>query len=261
MNDSKTLDKYLIFGIVTSIGLFTGSYLFDLIYKTVRLLRLKKTNTLAIVYKYDETINLGTYLKFVNDYKFMDKDKDIYIVIQTLGGKTNYAESICNVILSHKGKGKIKCYIPNYALSGGSMIALCCDEIIMTKESIITPCDSQITTSSDRYGRPATAIMESIAYKKSNEETIREEWLILESMAKKCIESLQMVLDKLCKIKSYNDETKKILHEDFFSGKYIHSHNFTAQSIIDTGCKLPITIVDEIPDDIKTILELNLDEQ
>ena len=41
-------------------------------------------------------------------------------------------------------KGKVTAFVPHYAMSGGTLIALAADEIVMCKHSVLGPVDPQL---------------------------------------------------------------------------------------------------------------------
>jgi ClpP class serine protease len=74
-------------------------------------------------------------------------------------------------------KGKVTVFIPHYAMSGGTLIALAADEIVMDVNAVLGPVDPQIG------GMPAASIVKILGYKKPAQ--ISDEMLILTDMAQK----------------------------------------------------------------------------
>lgn len=72
----------------------------------------------------------------------LDKSKGLDLILHTPGGNTAATESIVNYLHAIFGKN-IRAFIPQIAMSAGTMIALSCKEIIMGKESNIGPIDPQ----------------------------------------------------------------------------------------------------------------------
>lgn len=72
----------------------------------------------------------------------LDKSKGLDIILHTPGGDTAATESIVNYLRSLFGND-IRAFIPQIAMSAGTMIALSCKEIIMGKQSNIGPIDPQ----------------------------------------------------------------------------------------------------------------------
>lgn len=198
-------------------------------------------------------IQIGTQLKFLEQYEKLDKDKDINLIIETVGGTIASAEAICNYILNHKGKGKIRCYIPHYAHSGGCMIALTCDEIIMTANSVISPCDAQHTMSILSKPHSSSAILYTAKYKKDKDEKINEEWLASEHDAMLCSTRQRKFMDKLINKGKYTKEVGEKIYDEFFSGKYNHDQIFTAEEALELGLK--VSIIDSNPNWVKRLMD------
>lgn len=72
----------------------------------------------------------------------LDKTKGLDILLHTPGGNTAATESIVNYLRSIFGNN-IRAFIPQIAMSAGTMIALSCKEIVMGKQSNIGPIDPQ----------------------------------------------------------------------------------------------------------------------
>ena len=72
----------------------------------------------------------------------LDKSKGLDIILHTPGGSVAAAESIVNYLRSLFDKN-IRAFIPQIAMSAGTMIALSCKEIVMGKQSNIGPIDPQ----------------------------------------------------------------------------------------------------------------------
>jgi ATP-dependent protease ClpP protease subunit len=204
----------------------------------------------------DTSIGLKTHMDFLKSYEKVDKNKDIHIIIHTTGGELSSAEAICNCIDNHRkqnNEGKIKIYIPYYAYSGGCMIALACDEIIMTCNAILGPCDAQSYVGGVHS---VAAIVETVKYKKEMKEKITEEWLAGCYDAELCKDRQQKYVNKLVNSKIFSEDIGKIIYEEFFSGKYNHDRIFPAQDAKDLG--LQITIVKEMPKMINDIINYHI---
>lgn len=90
---------------------------------------------------------------FMNAIYKMDKTKGLDLILHTPGGDVAATESIGNYLRSIFGTD-IRCYIPQLALSGGTMLACCGKCIVMGKESSIGPIDPQFS------GIPAHGVIE-----------------------------------------------------------------------------------------------------
>src|SRR5690242_21071524 len=90
-------------------------------------------------------------------------DVPIDIVLHTPGGLALAAEQIAHAIC--RRKAKVTVYVPHYAMSGGTLIALAADEIVLDSNAVLGPVDPQI----GEY--PAAAIVQTVETKRSEEHT------------------------------------------------------------------------------------------
>lgn len=91
----------------------------------------------------------------------LDKSKGLDLIVHTCGGDIAATVTIIQYLRNFWGDD-IRAIIPQTSMSGGTMIALSCNEIIMGKHSSIGPIDPQIN------GVPAIGIIEE--FKKAHEE-------------------------------------------------------------------------------------------
>jgi len=72
----------------------------------------------------------------------LDTAKGLDLVLHTPGGDTAATESIVDYLWS-KFEGDIRCFVPQMAMSAGTMIACSCKEIWMGQQSSLGPIDPQ----------------------------------------------------------------------------------------------------------------------
>jgi ClpP class serine protease len=80
-------------------------------------------------------------------------DTPIDLIIHTPGGLVLAAMQIARAVEAHPAK--VTAYVPVYAMSGGTLIALAADEIVMGEFSVLGPIDPQI------LGLPAASIVKA----------------------------------------------------------------------------------------------------
>jgi ClpP class serine protease len=68
--------------------------------------------------------------------------RPIEIVLHTPGGMVLAARQIASALADHDAK--VTAVIPHYAMSGGTLIALACDEIVLDSHAALGPVDPQI---------------------------------------------------------------------------------------------------------------------
>jgi len=199
----------------------------------------------------ESSIGLSTCHRFIKAYEKVDPNRDIKIIIHTPGGAVTAVEAIVNCMLNHTGTGRFIAYIPYYAYSGGCAIALSCHEIIVTKNSIVGPCDGQLTKGFGGFS--VSSIIQAVEYKKNHGEPIKEDWLALSRDAGICHERQMKFLDKIVDKGIMTNETKDKVYEELFTGKYNHDTIFVPDQLIDMG--LNVSIVDQMPPEIIHYLE------
>ena len=91
----------------------------------------------------------------------LDTTKGLDLILHTPGGDTAATESIVDYLWS-KFQGDIRCFVPQMAMSAGTMIACSCKEIWMGRQSSLGPIDPQFGSI------PAHAVIEEF------ERAIRE---------------------------------------------------------------------------------------
>src|SRR5436190_10872838 len=114
------------------------------------------------------------------------------IVLHTPGGLVLAALQIARAI--HKHQGRVTAFVPHYAMSGGTLIALAANEIVMSPEAVLGPVDPQL----GQY--PAASILRAVAKKPVAE--IDDNTLILADQAEKALsqvrESVRELLATKC---------------------------------------------------------------
>jgi hypothetical protein len=68
----------------------------------------------------------------------------------------------------------------------------------------------------------------------------------------KCVERQEALVKKLIDAGHFSEELGDRIHNEFFTGKYNHDKIFTPTELQEIGIK--VTIVDEIPDNIKSLI-------
>jgi ClpP class serine protease len=140
----------------------------------------------------------------------------IDIVLHTPGGLVLASLQIARAI--HKHQGKVTAFVPHYAMSGGTLIALAADEIVMSEYAVIGPVDPQL----GQY--PAASILKAVARKPVAE--VDDNTLILADQAEKAMTQLRDSVQELLtgKIpKEKVEELAKLLSE----GTWTHDHPIT----------------------------------
>src|SRR6202166_2776538 len=90
-----------------------------------------------------------------------DDDIPLDIVLHTPGGLVLAALQIAQAIRAHRSK--VTVLVPHYAMSGGTLIALAADEIVMCNHAALGPIDPQLGQS------PAASLLKVVEQKPASE--------------------------------------------------------------------------------------------
>ena len=136
----------------------------------------------------------------------------IDLVVHTPGGVALAAELIAMALKNHPGRTTV--IVPFYAMSGGTLIALAADEILLGRESILGPVDPQIK------GYAAGAYLRLMARKPV--EAVADETILLAEAAKQSLEQAREFVKWLLEDKLPRKERNALAL--FLTGGYI-SHD------------------------------------
>src|SRR5437588_480752 len=102
-------------------------------------------------------------------------DQPIDLILHTPGGQVLAAEQIAKALSERKGK--VTVFVPHYAMSGGTIIALAADEIVMDANAVLGQVDPQIGE------MPAASIVRMVDTK--GPANVSDQMLVLADMAQK----------------------------------------------------------------------------
>jgi hypothetical protein len=100
-------------------------------------------------------------------------DRPIDLVLHTPGGLVLAAEQIAHAVRDHPAR--VTVLVPHYAMSGGTLIALAADEIVMDAHAVLGPVDPQLGD------MPAASILRVVAAKEPAQ--IDDRFLVLADVA------------------------------------------------------------------------------
>jgi ClpP class serine protease len=173
--------------------------------------------------------------------KLTDPDIPIDVILHTPGGLVLAAEQIAAALCRHPAKVTI--LIPHYAMSGGALIALSADEIIMDENAVIGPVDPQIGQ------HPASSILSVLEQK--SPQNISDETLILADVARKAIKQVKDIVKKILG-ERFTPEAADSLAEILASGRWTHDYPISVEEA--RGLGLPVTT--EVPTQVYQLMNL-----
>ena len=95
-------------------------------------------------------------------------------------------------------------FIPHYAMSGGTLIALAADEIVMDPNAVLGPVDPQLATGQGYL--PAASVLKALEQPNPNRD---DQTLILGDIAKKAIQQVYETVCALLRDKLPEEKAKR----------------------------------------------------
>jgi ClpP class serine protease len=159
--------------------------------------------------------------------KLTDPKVPIDLILHTPGGLVLASEQIANALSRHTAR--VTVLVPHYAMSGGTLIALAADEIIMDENAVLGPVDPQV----GQY--PAVSILKVLENKDPNK--IDDNTMILADIAGKAINQVKATIRRLgcC---HYTPEEADRLAEDLASGRWTHDYPISTEEARELGLKI-----------------------
>ncbi len=170
-----------------------------------------------------------------------DDDVPIDLVIHTPGGLVLAAMQIARALADHKGK--VTVFVPHMAMSGGTLIALAADEIVMSPHAVLGPIDPQL----GKY--PAASVLAAAQVKEPKD--LDDETLILADVSRKAIEQVEDGATELLSRRMDEGRAREVARA-LSSGRWTHDHALTAKDAASLG--LPVST--EIPKEILHLMTL-----
>ena len=213
--------------------------------------RSRKSRAIALVHRQETMSFLGfpvmRYID-VNDsedvlraIKLTADDCPIDLIVHTPGGLVLAAGQIAHALRRHRAK--VAVFVPHYAMSGGTLISLAADEIVMDPNAVLGPVDPQLGQS------PAASILTVLDRKKP--EDIDDETFIKADVSRKAIAQVRRTAQDLLS-ERMSAEQAAGLAEKLSTGTWTHDYPITAEEAKALG--LPVST--EMPREVYEFMGL-----
>ena len=165
-------------------------------------------------------INIEDSEQVLRAIRMTPDDMPIDIILHTPGGLVLASEQIARALLRHKAK--VTVFVPHYAMSGGTLIALSADEIVMDPNAVLGPVDPQV----GKYA--ASSILRVM--KEKERKDIDDETIMLADMAEKAVKQItQTVADMLAQ--RFDRDKALELAQKLTSGQWTHDYPLTCEEL------------------------------
>ncbi len=189
-------------------------------------------------------INLGDAGATLKFFRQLKGTPTIELFINTPGGMVLAAQQMASAMKAYEGK--INVYVHQYAMSGGTLLALAANKIYMAKHAVLGPLDPQLTAGLfDQY--PCVSLAKAIATPNPNRD---DKTLILADVAAKAVNQMNDYVYTLVKDRLPDDKAKE-LAGIMTGGRWTHDYAITFEKAQELG----LWVSNEIPGDISRMID------
>jgi ClpP class serine protease len=213
--------------------------------------RARGTRVIALIHRQETVALLGIPIARYIDIqdsedllraiRLTPPDLPIDIILHTPGGLVLAAEQIARALRDHRGR--VTMFVPHYAMSGGTLIALAADEIVMDAHAVLGPVDPQL----GQY--PAASIVGVVERKPI--ERVDDDTLILADVAKKALRQVHAAVVELA-ARRLAPEQARALADQLATGQWTHDYPIT----VDEARALGLAVSTEMPRVIYDLMDL-----
>jgi ClpP class serine protease len=172
-------------------------------------------------------------------------DMPIDLLLHTPGGLVLASDQIAYALQRHGGK--ITVVVPHYAMSGGTLVALAADEILMDPDAVLGPVDPQLG-SLPRGSWPAASILKALEQDNPNRD---DETLILGDVARKAVDQVRATVRELLDGRMPGDEADKLAAQ-LSEGRWTHDYPIR----LEEARRLGLPVSDAVPELVYELMTL-----
>jgi ClpP class serine protease len=170
-----------------------------------------------------------------------DPSVPIDMILHTPGGLVLAASQIAGALAAHPAK--VTVFVPHYAMSGGTLLSLAADEIVMAPFAVLGPVDPQLGD------RPAASVLKVVEQKPIAE--IDDQTLIQADQSRKAIDQVQRFVYKLL-VRHLPDAQAQQLAHTLSSGTWTHDYPITVSEARELG----LIVSTEMPEEVFELMQL-----
>lgn len=162
------------------------------------------------IYRYVDVNDAEEVIRAIH---LTDEEVPIDLVVHTPGGLLLASLQIARAMKARKGK--VTVVVPHLAMSGGTLIALAADEIVMDTHAVLGPIDPQV----GEY--PAASVVKAVKAKPVAE--VDDKTLVLVDVAEKALQQIRSEVAELFADRM-PAEKADVLAETLTQGTWTHDH-------------------------------------
>ncbi|MDQ7054983.1 MAG: ATP-dependent Clp protease proteolytic subunit [Persephonella sp.] len=212
----------------------------------------RKSRVITMIHRQETRSFLGFFMmrfitiedseQVLRAIRMTPKDLPIDFIIHTPGGLALAATQIAQALADHRAS--VRVIVPHYAMSGGTLIALAADEIIMDNHAVLGPVDPQLGQ------EPAASIVKIKELKDPNE--IDDSTWIKIDVSEKALKQMYQNVKSLLLKKGYSEEVAEKVARELSQGRYTHDYPLTVQHLRELGLKVST----DVPEEVYALMDL-----
>jgi len=164
-----------------------------------------------------------------------DPSIPIDLILHTPGGLVLAAEQIAFALKRHPAK--VTVFVPHYAMSGGTLISLAADDIVMSDNAVLGPVDPQLGQS------PAASIVKVLERKPIKE--IDDETIIQADLAEKALRQVERTVRDLLHDRMPDGQAATLAHT-LAGGTWTHDYPISVTEARELGLAVSTDLPDEV---------------
>jgi len=169
-------------------------------------------------------INIEDSEQVLTAIRLTDKKVPIDLILHTPGGLVLASEQIAEALLRHPGK--VTVFVPHYAMSGGTLVALAADELVMDENAVLGPLDPQLGQC------PAASLIKVLESKEAKD--IDDQTFILADVAGKALRQIKVTVKNLL-LKHMDQEQADKIAEKLTQGTWTHDYPIEVKEMAEMG--------------------------
>ena len=173
------------------------------------------------------------------------RDMPIDLILHTPGGLVLAADQIAYALQRHEGR--VTVFVPHYAMSGGTLVALAADEIVMDPDAVLGPVDPQLGSLTHGFW-PAASILSALQTANPNRD---DQTLILGDMSRKAIDQVRDTVHELLLARRGPEEAARVAAL-LSEGRWTHDYPIR----LDEARGLGLPVRDDVPKPIYDLMAL-----
>ncbi|MEW6081586.1 MAG: hypothetical protein AB1576_07400 [Bacillota bacterium] len=185
-------------------------------------------------------INIEDSEQVLRAIRMTPDDMPLDLLLHTPGGLVLASEQIARALRRHPAK--VTVFVPHYAMSGGTLVALAADEIVMDENAVLGPLDPQVGNF------PAVSVLKAVDMKPR--ERVDDETLILADVAAKAMSQVKATVLEV--LKERLDEEKAEFVADYLTdGHWTHDYPITCEEL----ARLGLPVCGALPEEIYRLMD------